>query len=1180
MELPKEYEDLLADALEGFDLENDGATSSHGKGSIFVSQLCADTDATQQVWNGALTRIDKSREACTVRSDGSVHSVWSLVAHGRFNTNQPEMHYIETRRDDDDVRQILHTIDKDQFDKNGLCTTGKDCLDTVWKLMPATMVCGKEMTAKGEIEWCNERMLKYGIIGCDRPHPDGTGDINTNYVSFLHSLLLCSFNCAGSEAYASIDESGEVRVFGEAAAWSRDKDGEALDRKLHPKPAGVLGRCEVQLFDGKVPMLRVKPTPLKDAKLLRVDEVERLVDPQLAKTTDKAFEGALYQKLVQSWALLSAQDEPTQKEILFGAGLESADLAFAVNSIRATRIDTFFAALKKTLPSREDAAYKHGVVDSAKAAAYCNPRDWHSGKGEGKSFAGHVTFDNYNTGTFWSHSHDDAFVHFLDDRVAPSGNFIQYAGLLQALQTVDGPWAHETRLQATAHSRYLMRRKYVAHPNLLGTSDRAEYSIEVGVGALLTCAASGAILSALTPSEHPRLLQKHEGEDDTKLYTVVLKKASGPYPEGQCVFFAKDRWFAQDEVNLFAELPADCTFVATSWPPEGVKYSDFTFTRQSSTYSREYEERYISADDWPGEIFEVAEDGQVLKDKRSFVAELTVMRNSAIKDAEEDPVGDDQILWEACGNHGSVDRKIKDYAGEVVEGVAGNNWAGHCDAKAAFESWSIVPAYEALRVVVIELSAVSAKQLLDGHDVTTLKYLQTFLRRLYEKNSFREGMTVRVHDSDLPADSSRPTVAAVSYYSPKKRSAAAGMKAPPRTFGPKMGKVIEPVNADGLVAVQLLPKKDIVLVKPSSLSTSEAGQPAHFHLILPAEPKDVAKLSAKLLEGSGVPPNAEMLTVHPHVSGKPLAGNDEVRKQLGVTGGMYCFDSGVHKHKFKEYKFKEYQAIIKAFNKELTATTRQRLRDGEDPLDLGANEIVGIPGNDKEGETTLDWLLAKAAIRSGGALAKQLREDGLYLVEDSSGFVSGSYPPEHPIFDMAKLVHDNCFIDGGVIAHERAFTRFLCHMPTRDFGSDFDEKFNVDVDEKFNSWLHRANGMVYVSTHGTTAQFVADCFHHAFHGLKPLNVRLPPHADGEPPRELRLSSAALMEVIASIVDFGDDGLVGEEAARYKPLSPGGKLNSDGAVTMAVRKQRSYFDEQSQSTVRRLEGAFASDVELD
>ena len=717
-----------------------------------------------------------------------------------------------------------------------------------------------------------------------------------------------------------------------------------------------------------------------------------------------------------------------------------------------------------------------------------------------------------------------------------------------------------------------MRKKYVAHPSMLGTSDHAEYSIEVGVGALLTCAASGAILSALTPSEHPKLLEKHEGEDDTraKLFTVVLKKASGPYPEGQCVFFAKDRWFAQDELKLFAELPADCTFVATSWPPEGVKYSDFTFTRQSPTFSRQHEERYISVDDWPGEIFEVAEDGQVRKDKRSFVAELTVMRNSAIMDAEDDPVGDDQILWEACGNHGSVDKKVKDYAGDVVEGVAGNNWAGHCDAKAAFESWSIVPAYEALRVVAIELSAVSAKQLLDGHDAATFKYLQTFLRRLYEKNSFREGMTVRVHDSGLPADSSRPTVAAVSYYSPKQRSAAAGMTAPPRTLCPKMGKVIGPANADGLVPVQLLPKKDIVLVKPTSLSTSEARQPAHFHLILRAEPKDVAKLSAKLLEGSGVPPNAEMLTVHSHVPGKPLAGNDEVRKQLGVTGGMYCFYSGVHKH---EYKFKEYQAIIKAFNKELTAATRQRLRDGDDPLDLGAHESVGIPDDPEEGKTTLAWLLGKAAIRSGGALAKRLREDGLCLVEDASGYVSGSYP-QHPIFDMAKLVHDNCFIDGGVVAHERAFTRFLCHVPSREFGSDFDEKFNVDVDEKFNSWLHRANGMVYVSTHATTAQFVADCFHHAFHGLKPLNVRLPPHADGEPPRELRLSSASLMEMIASIVDFGDDGRVGEEAVRYKPLSPGGKLDSDGAVTMAVRKQRSFFDEQSQSTVRRLQGAFA------
>lgn len=223
------------------------------------------------------------------------------------------------------------------------------------------------------------------------------------------------------------------------------------------------GRCALSLFspaedgDRDHPRLRVETPPAADPS--PPERLAALPDP-LPSGLD-GFLAAARAARDAARPLLSAEAIPTQHA-------HELSRRYAFNSVRAQRITRLFSELGAAL---DDAARDGRLSPEELAPARYGLRSL-----EAETWAGDLTFDNADSGTYHSYGEDKPFVHTLELtlRSLPAEDSAAF-GLLSAEQQHA---VRRQRAQAQAHLDHLMRHKY-AYAGV------KELDIERSVGGLL-----------------------------------------------------------------------------------------------------------------------------------------------------------------------------------------------------------------------------------------------------------------------------------------------------------------------------------------------------------------------------------------------------------------------------------------------------------------------------------------------------------------------------------------------------------------------------------------------------------------------------------------------------------------------------------------------------------------------
>ena len=152
-------------------------------------QLCADLDATAEVWNGVVLSIQRERVHCSRdASSGAVTTEWKVKLNGRFGFGS-HAHYVEKRDSEGKVRQAFKSLWDGM--KEGILvdtkqtlesTLGRRYVDTLWYEAPQVFVWGRPSTPKAAT-WVNEKMLHYNVIS-----DDGAGSPNTAYIDYVYAM--------------------------------------------------------------------------------------------------------------------------------------------------------------------------------------------------------------------------------------------------------------------------------------------------------------------------------------------------------------------------------------------------------------------------------------------------------------------------------------------------------------------------------------------------------------------------------------------------------------------------------------------------------------------------------------------------------------------------------------------------------------------------------------------------------------------------------------------------------------------------------------------------------------------------------------------------------------------------------------------------------------------------------
>jgi hypothetical protein len=672
-----------------------------------AQQICGDTDASEAVWNGVITRLSFERET-KPESPNIFH--WIITIYGRYGTNVIDFYEERTvtLSDDElcvDRKWALANVDE-SMDAIANYT------DTLWKLVPRvpvfgnnedTHAAGKQANATNKKMWQNLRMRQYRII-TSLPNAKATEEPNTDYIDYAFSTLKQSLNVEAGQssrcmAYSIVDKNGKMYEFDSKKAYEEAKDV-AKRRPIAPirledgvYPSGPNGRCHVTFFDVPVdnggggsgggadgptrttiagtrprPCLTVHPNPLVSpmAKvdgwiLPAVNEVVKDIVQQCkdCTTVNNAFkqaEMAVYRKLDEYWMQFTLQTE-----------IETADAAYAQNSSMCYHLKLFFdgvfAACEKLPTKLEQDIAKHAML-SAREIALMHPS--HSdikamGKGSMK-FNGDVRFDDYSTGSFWSWKNDDAFVHFLDN---PDKLLDALAGLesrelfFQHNSDGESDWRSRVLHQAQSHLTYIMRRKYVNDPGLMLKDDAGDHSIEEYVGALVADPQTGIILSV--------------DEDNSVCYYIANEKIKDEL----------GREFSENTPLFASGCGEDCTYRIQDEKREFKKlHKDFNLSN-------------LKMKKWKkgGNSFTFVRSPTLIDDHDHIIAE----RKDSIIGA----------LTEIGSWQSGSGTTVKDYAGVSVYGAS--EWAGHCDIKASMESFGITPLPNIDRVVFeIEMEIINA----------------------------------------------------------------------------------------------------------------------------------------------------------------------------------------------------------------------------------------------------------------------------------------------------------------------------------------------------------------------------------------------------------------------------------------------------------------------------------------
>ena len=701
-------------------LQNDGALVS-------AQQICADSDATEAVWNGVVTRFQVDRRDLTVVPASPSEPLpldtafelfhWIITVHCRYGTNC--LNFFEERR---------HSFSEDQAgtrwaldDVHGEANT---YTDTLWRVVPRVPVFGN---AGKEKFWQNLRMRRYGITSSDT-NPQSNSDVNTDYITFVFSTLKLALSVEASDpsrghAYAVIDANGFMHEFTSEAAYQEGKrkaasgevalDGTPLNLEAPTFPSGADGRCSLSFFDVPAdfkeslesdqlspdarcrPHLITRPVELgthagvakevQRARALARGAVLEIVELKQSLTTfSDAYNRAqsiLFKSLAEHWGFFTGTDASDAGFVT--VSVTTADAAYAHNALRCHRLVVFFTAVLGEVEastmngSSDDArnALFRGALLNATAAAkevalmHPSANDLHrlgSTGNRNKSFAGDVRFDDYSTGSYWSFCDDDAFVHFLDNRGklldALSGGTPR-----DVIRESNGfDWCGRVFHQARNHLHYIMRRKYVQHPKLmLDDKVDCEFSIEEHVGALLTDPKTGCILSVDFDDDAADADAENFVYYFVSTEEIAAKQGGSTFPAGTPVFMCdshegvdhklRRKFRIQDTDRQFPELgvkpgvDAEAGLDKVLWAT-GSK-GDFTFTRGPCK----------------------AKMDEIINERKCDV------------NHQEAP-----FQWQGA--------RVLDFAKNEVEGAA--EWAGHCDIKAAMESFGITPLPVIDRVVI------------------------------------------------------------------------------------------------------------------------------------------------------------------------------------------------------------------------------------------------------------------------------------------------------------------------------------------------------------------------------------------------------------------------------------------------------------------------------------------------
>lgn len=233
------------------------------------------------------------------------------------------------------------------------------------------------------------------------------------------------------------------------------------DRRAETLSPG--GRCALSLFspaedgDRDHPRLRVDLPPAADPS--PPARLAQLPEPMPAGL--KGFLDAARAARDAARPLLSAEAIPTQHA-------HELSRRYAFNSVRAQRITRLFDELNAAL----DAAARDGLLSAEELA----PARYGLRSLAAETWAGDVTFDNADSGTYHSYGEDKPFVHTLELTLKslPAEDSPGFA-LLSAEQQHA---VRRQRAQAQAHLDHLMRHKY-AYAGV------KELDIERSVGGLL-----------------------------------------------------------------------------------------------------------------------------------------------------------------------------------------------------------------------------------------------------------------------------------------------------------------------------------------------------------------------------------------------------------------------------------------------------------------------------------------------------------------------------------------------------------------------------------------------------------------------------------------------------------------------------------------------------------------------